>query len=399
MEALIKFARGLLKAWRNEIRMIFRDKGILIFLFLLPLAYPIVYALIYNPELARDVPVAVVDLDRSQKSRELVRMIDAAEATAVAGYAADIQEAKRMMAEKRAYGIVLIDRDFSKKIARGEQSTVTLFCDMSLLIRYKSMLMALTDATMKLGEDIRFETMSLLGAQAPKVPASVLSSHISLGNPEQGFATFLLPCILILIVQQTLILSICMAGGASCERKRRNGGVDPYDTANAGAASRLFGKSLAYLAVYIIPLLYLLIVVPRIFSYPQMGDFSDILLLSIPYILAATFLGMSLQIFVRERETTFIVIVFTSVVFLFLTGVPWPLYDMDPFYRFLSGCCPSTWAAQAFVRMNANGASLSDTAMEFRMLWLCAAAYFCVAVAVNKVSRHGMLYRDGKNRA
>lgn len=388
-----KFYTDILRVWINEIRLIFKDKGILLFLFVLPLLYPVVYALIYNPELARDVKVVMVDNCRSTESRELARMIDASESTQLAGYAANVEEAKRMVAEKKAYGIVLIDRDFSKKIARSEQVHVTLFCDMSLLIRYKAMLTALTDATMKLNSKIQVATMSLLGANGPKVPATISSTYIPLGNPEQGFATFLLPGILTLIVQQSLILAICMMGGAIYERRRRNGGIDPYDCHGSGAVSRLLGKALAYIVVYIIPLLYLLIIMPRTFSYPQLGSFVDILLLSIPYMLSVSFLGMSLQVFVRERETVFPILVFTSVIFLFLSGVTWPTYDLNPMLHFMSSCCPSTWAVQAFERINLNGATLAEVGHEYQMLWLCTAVYFLIALAVNKYSHYGMFYR------
>lgn len=47
--------------WRKEYVTVFRDFGALIFFFALPFAYPILYALIYNPEVVRDVPMVVVD--------------------------------------------------------------------------------------------------------------------------------------------------------------------------------------------------------------------------------------------------------------------------------------------------------------------------------------------------
>lgn len=123
MDSIRKFYHDIIKVWANEIRLIFKDKGILIFLFLLPLAYPIVYALIYNPELAREVPMAVVDECRSTQSRELVRIMDASENTQLAGYAADMQEARRMVAEKKAYGILLIDSHFSKTLPVANRLT------------------------------------------------------------------------------------------------------------------------------------------------------------------------------------------------------------------------------------------------------------------------------------
>lgn len=389
MNRLKIYFSDIYTAWKNEFRIIFRDKGVLIFLFLVPLAYPIVYALIYNPELTRDVPVAVVDKARSERSREFVRLADASESVMIAGYAANLQEAKKMMADKKAYGIVVIDKDFSKKIERGEQAVVSLYCDMSLLIRYKSLLMGFTDASMQIGSRIQFESIARLGASAPKIPPTVSSSYFALGNPEQGFATFLLPGILVLIVQQTLILSICTAGDGAHER-RRNGVADAVDK-RVGSSSLLIGKALTYLTVYVVPLIWLLLFMPWVFRYPQLGGVADILLLSIPYVLAVSFLGMSLQVFVRERETSFLVIVFSSIIFLFLSGIPWPLYDMDPLYRFASACCPSTWAMQGFARMNANGATLADVGVEYNMLWMCAGVYFILAYAVNKFSRYGML--------
>ena len=60
-------------AFRREFRMVIRDVGVMLFFFVLPLGYPLVYSLIYNPEVTEDLPVAVVDECRSAHSREFVR--------------------------------------------------------------------------------------------------------------------------------------------------------------------------------------------------------------------------------------------------------------------------------------------------------------------------------------
>ena len=61
------------KAFRNAIRDIFTDQGLIIFLILVPLVYPLLYAFIYTGETVREVPVVVVDADGSTRSREFVR--------------------------------------------------------------------------------------------------------------------------------------------------------------------------------------------------------------------------------------------------------------------------------------------------------------------------------------
>lgn len=70
-----------IKQWFLEMARVFRretaralsDVGVLIFFFLLPLAYPLVYSAIYDPEVTRDMPVAVVDECRTAESRLFVR--------------------------------------------------------------------------------------------------------------------------------------------------------------------------------------------------------------------------------------------------------------------------------------------------------------------------------------
>ena len=61
--------------------MVVHDGGIILFFLFLPLAYPVIYSLIYNPEVVRDVKTVVVDHDRSSLSREFVRNMDATQQT------------------------------------------------------------------------------------------------------------------------------------------------------------------------------------------------------------------------------------------------------------------------------------------------------------------------------
>ena len=111
----------------------FHDQGVIVFFLVLCAVYPIVYSLIYNPEIARDVAVVVVDDCRQADSRELVRELDATPEVRVVGYAANMQEARRMVDEKQCYGIVHVPRDYGLCLGRGEAAHVNLYCDMSVV--------------------------------------------------------------------------------------------------------------------------------------------------------------------------------------------------------------------------------------------------------------------------
>ena len=108
LQRLKRFFRYFKEVYAREFKLIFHDEGIILFLTFLPLGYPIIYSLIYNPELVRDVKMVVVDHDRSAKSRQFVRMMDATQNTYIIGYAADLPEARRAMDSHDCFGIMEI---------------------------------------------------------------------------------------------------------------------------------------------------------------------------------------------------------------------------------------------------------------------------------------------------
>jgi hypothetical protein len=128
-----------------ELRAIFGDMGVMLFFFVLPLCYPIVYTLIYYPQIVTEMPVAVVDNSRTEMSRRLVRSIDASPSVKIYQYCNNMSEAKALFAENKVYGIVEIPSDYERKIQRGEQASVPFYAEMSLLLRYRAFLSALTE--------------------------------------------------------------------------------------------------------------------------------------------------------------------------------------------------------------------------------------------------------------
>ena len=122
----------------QELKNVFRDQGVLIFLVVVPLAYPLLYSWIYNNEVAREVPVAIVDLSHSHTSREFTRMIDASPDTRVALRCNSLDEARQRIGRGDAYGVVYLPEDFQTRLNRMEQTHVGVYCDMSIMLAYKA---------------------------------------------------------------------------------------------------------------------------------------------------------------------------------------------------------------------------------------------------------------------
>lgn len=366
------------RVYGREFRMVFRDPGVMLFFFFLPLVYPLIYTLIYNPEVTRDMPVAVVDNCRSASSREFIRHADATEAMKICGYAANLDEAKRWWQEKKCIGIFYIPSDYSQKVGSGEGGLIHFYSDVSLLLRYRTFLSSLTELQIATDAELRQEFVDALGLPISNDSSIQMESYF-LGDTQQGFASFIIPGIVVLILQQSLLLGITMLTGTSKDRRRRNGGVDPL-LVDASASSTVVGRALCYTTLYLPLALYALHYVPLMFSLPHIGNLADYMLFILPMILATAFLGQSLQFLVSERESSFVVVVFTSVVFLFLSGLTWPRYAMNDLWRWVGNLIPATWGVEGFININNNASALALQSTPYIALWILTALFFVTAV-------------------
>jgi ABC-2 type transport system permease protein len=122
--------------------------------------------------------------------------------------------------------------------------------------------------------------------------------------------------------------------------------------------------------------------VPRIFHIPQLTHYETLLLFILPYLLACIFFSMIIATFIRGRETPMMVLVFTSLIFLFISGISWPTAAMPAFWKYVGYLVPSTFGIQGFVKINSMGANLWETAFEYRMLWLQTGLYFVITCLI-----------------
>lgn len=348
----------------------------LIFFLLVPLAYPLVYAFIYTNEVVREVPVAVIDHSNTALSREFIRSIDASADVHIQSHCADLEEGKTLLKETKVYGLVYIPESFGKDIASGKQTTVSVYCDMSGMLYYKALVLASTNASLTLNKQIQIKRLGNTTERQDEVSTAPIEyEDISLFNPQDGFASFLLPAVLMLIIQQTLLLGVGLSAGTARENNRFRDLV-PISRQYQGTIRIVGGKALAYFLVYAIVTAYILCLVPKMFSLVQIAHPSTLLAFAVPYVLACIFFAMTCSIFIHHRESCMMIYVFTSVPLLFISGISWPGAAVPAFWKGFSYLFPSTFGINGFVRINNMGATLPEVLFEYKALWIQTLVYF-----------------------
>lgn len=365
--------------FRREFYTVFRDHAVITFFVLLTLGYPLIYTYIYSDEVVRKVPVAVVDHSHSPLSREFVRLWEASPNVKVVAHCTDLEEARVLMYKKDIYGILDIPAGFSKDIRRGDQAHIALFCDMGALLNYKALLQSASDVSILMGKKIQVEGLPYASRIQQQIVASpVQISEVRMFNPQSGFASFIIPAVLVLVIQQSLLLGVATIAGTARDRNRR-GYMVPVNSHYRRAWCIVIGKACLYMLIYFFMAFWVFFIVPRIFGLTQIGPKVELMLFLFPFLLACAFMAIAASFLSKEREQPFLLFVFTSVPLMFISGISWPKESIPSYWIAFSKIFPSTHGIDGFVKINNMGATLNQVVPEYISLWILVAIYFILA--------------------
>lgn len=380
MNRIFGHIRNVCAIWQQEVTSMLKDEGMLLILLLIPLAYPVLYSWVYNNEVAREIPVVIVDKSHSSQSREFIQMYDAAPEVKVCCYANSLKEAQDIIGHQKAYGALYFPEDFSKRLNRMEQATVSVYCDMSLMLAYKNVYQTAVAVQGLMGAEIQTKLLGNPTAREDEVATQPLHvEEVPIFNTTGGYGNFILPGVLILILQQTLLLGMGLFSGTLREE---HGRLIPRNPLYNSTLKVIGGRWMAYIMLYTMLAAYILLVIPKVFSFVNIIYWKDFLLFIMPLLMACIFFGMTVTSVIRRREDVFLIVVFASVPLLFMAGVSWPASSIPAFWKWFSYLFPSTFGIKGFIAMSSMGARIEDIHPEIIALWGQAAAYFLTTAAI-----------------
>ena len=351
----------ILQICYNEFKEIFADPGIVIFVIILPLAYPLLYAYVYDNEVVREVPVVVVDDSQTSMSREFLRRCHASPDIKIISHTTGMEHARTFLESMDAYGIIRIPREFSDDLAEGRQTAVGIYCDMASMMYYKNLMITASLVAQDMNKEIKVAKLGSSTNRKAQISASPITYEtIAMYNPQSGYSSFLIPAVLMLIIQQSLMLGIGMHTGGT--REKNFGFAIPKGDLYHNPVYIYLGKMLAYFVIYLVDAIYFFLVVNKIFDLPQMSSFATYLAWIVPYLIACISYSILFSALVYRREDCIMLFVFLSVPLIFISGISWPISEIPDNWRYFSYLFPSSLGIHAYVRTNTMGATIDDIA-------------------------------------
>ena len=362
--------RGIGGAFASEWRRVLGTRSAFTLLFLAPLIYGIYYPQPYLNQILRKLPIAVVDNDLSDLSRQIVETLDASGALRVAVRARTLAEARAAIDRGEAFAAVDIPSGTERDVLKGITAHIPIYADATYLFIFRSTASGVATAIGTLTSNLvsrgaRSDGSLIQAKLASMSPADVLLQPIF--NPVGGYASYVVPAAFILILQQTLLIGAAMLTRAALAK-------------GGGAFAGVFGRGVAHLTIYLPAVALYLVVLPRIYGFSTLGHLPQLVALAAVFLLATSFMGQAVGAWFTRPENATILLLATSLPQFFMAGFAWPREAIPDVALAFGRLFPADSAIDGLVRINQLGAGIWEVAHDWLWLWCLALGYFALAV-------------------
>ncbi|MDB1123814.1 ABC transporter permease [Vibrio algarum] len=365
-----------------ELRSIFTNPIILLTMFGGVVFYSFLYPLPYSHQTPTEQTITVVNLDNSLTSFQLERMVDATSQIKIAARAHSIEEAKQQFIEGKVTGILVIPEHFYKELLLGKSPTLSFAGDASYFLVYGAIVEGITGASGTLAAKARVNRMVMEGQPLEAASGQYASSIVNMKptfNPEMGYVNYVVPAVFVLILQQTLIMSIGVVGGT---QKFGKG----YWTKQS-SLRLILTRSSIFIATYYFLSMYYFGFSFDFYDIHRLAEPLTLLALLAPFLLSSCFIGSFLGAILPRRELVAVVVLISSMPLIFSAGFIWPLESVPQPMIWLSNLIPCTPAIQAFLKINQLGADFTQIMPQWSLLWGQCVAWGLLAWVVDKKYR------------
>jgi ABC-2 type transport system permease protein len=363
---------------KREFQLFWKNKVLRILFIGAPILYGVLLGYVYGKGKVTDLPILVVDQDRSELSSKAIQMFEDNEVLSVSSILYDQNNLSKLAIQKDATCVVIIPKDFEKMTLTKKYPEITTIVNTSnvLTANYASTAIQICLGTLKAG--VQIETLRKQG-----VPENLLASQyepfkttfIKKYNRSTNYMYFLWPGVLATVLQQVLLLGLALSFASEFENRTFRDLVKKCPSLLKMLAVKIIPYLIMSFGIWIIYWLFTLW-----FRLPFYENLAPLTFIAGIFVLAASFIGILVSIVVpNQLKATEILMVIATPSFI-LSGFTWPLSQMPQTVQAIANVIPLTHFLKAFRILIIENGTFSQTTASIRNMIIiglvCAVAAY-----------------------
>ncbi len=366
----MKAIRNILSVFFRELKLIGEDHSLLLTLLIAPLLYVFFYGSIYSYKVEEKVKLAVVDDDQSSLSRLLMQQINNLQMVDIL-IVPSVDRAQHEMYEGVCQGYLYIDKGLEQKVLSLQQGNVVLAVNAGRFLPSSDLIASVTEICLAVSAGVRmqyFEMKGLTERTSLREAMPVNLDYRPMFNDRSSYGAFLLPGLLMLILQQTLLLGL--AESVAAERMKKTTG-SWFSATEGNVFYGIIGKGLFYFFLFSCYALFVLTINFSVLHLPLTGSLWALAFIMVVFLLTLIPMAMWIGSFFKSQLLCLQIMAFSSYPIFLITGYSWPFNMLPVFIQGISSLLPTTPFMRVYISVTQQGGTLMDNAVTvFHMLAL-----------------------------
>jgi len=365
---------------KSELRAVMSNSAVLLIIIGGCLFYSFLYPQPYLEQSPREQKIVVVNLDNTPFSRHLERMVDATPEVKIVQHVTNIDEAKQLFYHGDVSGLMIIPHDFYRDMMRNQSPVISYAGDASYFLIYSAIVQGSASAIGTLNASVSVSRLLAKGnsvlAQTKKNHAEIQLNARPVFNPSVGYINYVVPAVFIIILHQTLLISVGILGGTQHEQTKK--GIQGYWLTEP-VWKVISVRLLIFICIYFPMMMYYMGLCFHFYGISRLASVSNLFVFSLAFLTATASLGMVLGALVPRRELVTFLVLLSSLPLVFSAGFIWPTEFLPQWINTLMQFIPSTASILGFVKLNQMGAQMSQILDNWLELWKLAGLYLLLA--------------------
>jgi ABC-2 type transport system permease protein len=360
----MKAFRGFSAILYKEFLVVLRDPFTLFFMMFPPLVEMIAFGYALDTDV-KHMTTVVLDEDRTEESRRLVKQFENTQTFRVVGEARNVTELAELIRRGKAYVGIQIPPGFTRDLRAGRTARIQVLIDGSNS--------SIASSALNTSLNIGFRNGLLVLSEKTGVrelPVEVRPQILY--NPEMRSPNFFVPGVIGIVLQ----IATTFATAMSLVRERERGTLEQLLVSPLSRWGLMLGKLVPYLVIGMVMAGVLFVVMRYLFHVPIAGDVGALMLGTLFYVFCLLSLGLLISTRAENQMQALQMTMMFILPSVFFSGFIFPRETMPWVFYAFSTVLPATYYIELERALVLRGATLTDFWFNLVMLAMMGVAFF-----------------------